>query len=58
MLEDLFGSGKIEKMIVQVVTVDDNGVITPSSDETLIFAVQVNPESYSLNYNIKYNYTT
>jgi hypothetical protein len=56
MFENPFDTGKLGKMIIQVVTVDNKGQIVPSTDDTLKFTVQVNPESYSLNYNIRYNY--
>lgn len=56
MLENLFGNAEVNKMFIQAVTVDNKGKITPSPDENLKFSVQVNPESYSLNYRIKYNY--
>ena len=57
MFENPFDSGKLTKMIIQAyASVDDSGIMVLSEEEKHKYTVQVNPESYTLHHNIKYNY--
>lgn len=56
MLDELFGGGKLEKMIIQAyrpLKADCKPDISDSDDDK--YMVQVNPETYRINYQVNYN---
>ena len=60
MLDSLFGTGKLEKMIIRAYRPTVNAGDPPelSDAEEDKYMVQVNPESYRVNYQINYDRTT
>lgn len=57
MLDSLFGAGKLEKMIICAFNPETKRGVTPTlsdSDEDK-YKVQVNPDSYTINYRINYD---
>jgi len=56
MLDTLFDSGKLEKMVIRAYkTVGPGEKPELSDDEDLKYMIQVNPESYSVNYQVNYD---
>lgn len=57
MLENPFDNGKLTKMIIQAYQpADPEGKMELSESEEDMYVVQVNPESYTVNYKINYDY--
>ena len=54
MLPNPFGSGKLEKMILQALTTDEPPEVSDADEDK--YMVQVNPESYRVNYQINYDH--
>lgn len=56
MIENPFASGKLEKMIIQAyLPADSEGTMELSEAEEDKYVVQVNPESYKVNYKVNYD---
>ena len=56
MLDSLFGTGKLEKMTICAFNKDaPGGKPTLSDSDEDKYKVQVNPDSYTINYNVNYN---
>lgn len=57
MLDNLFGNGKLEKMIIRAfkpqVNADDKPELSDAEEDK--YMVQVNPESYQINYQVNYD---
>jgi hypothetical protein len=54
MLDSLFGTGKLEKMMITVLTPAKPDPPTPPVATTEQYQVQVNPESYSISQSVSY----
>jgi hypothetical protein len=52
-LPNPFDSGKLEKMIIQALTADEPPEVSSADEDK--YMVQVNPESYRINYQINYS---
>lgn len=59
MLDSIFGTGKLEKMIICAfqpqVRADDKPVLSDAEEDK--YMVQVNPDSYTINYQVNYDRT-
>jgi hypothetical protein len=53
MIPNPFGSGKLEKMIIQALTTDEPPEVSDAEDDK--YMVQVNPESYKVHYQVNYD---